>query len=134
MAGRGGQLMPLVLKSIAVVAATSVAFTLLLVVLIVGRGGFTPLLNAGVFGVVTLLGWVVGLTFGPLATVHLWQLRERGRIAALILFGYGCLYYLVGYVWLRTPEAPSTQIIAAAIAHLVPVLILASPQARRACS
>ena len=126
--------MPLLLKSLAIVAATSVAFTLLLVVLILGRGGFTALLNAGTFGVVTLLGWVVGLTFGPLATVYLWQLRERGRIAALILFGYGFLYYLAGYFWLRTSEAPSTQIIAAAIAHLVPVLILASPQARRACS
>ena len=126
--------MPLLLKSIAAVAATSVAFTLLLVILILGRGGFRPLLNAGVFGVVTLLGWVVGLTFGPLATVHLWQLRERGRIAALILFGYGFLYYLAGYFWLRALEASSTQILAATIAHLVPVLILASPQARRVCS
>ena len=126
--------MALVLKSIAAVAATSVAFTLLLVVVIVGRGGFRPLLNAGVFGVMTLLGWVVGLTFGPLATVHLWQLHERGRIAALILFGYGFLYYLAGYFWLRSPEASSAQIIAAACAHLVPVLLLASPQARRACS
>jgi hypothetical protein len=126
--------LPLLLKSIAAVAATSVAFTLLLVVLIIGRGGFTPLLNAGVFGVVTLLGWVVGLTFGPLATVQLWRLHERGRIAALILFGYGFLYYVAGYFWLRSPEASSTQIVAAAIAHLVPVLILASPQAKRACS
>ena len=126
--------MPLLLKSIAAVAATSVAFTLLLVVLILGRGGFTALLNAGVFGVVTLLGWVVGLTIGPLATMHLWQLRERGRLAALVLFGYGFLYYLAGYFWLRTLEAPSTQIVAAAVAHLVPLLILASPQARRACS
>jgi len=126
--------MTLLLKSIAVVAATSVAFTVALVVLIIGRGGFRPLLNAGVFGVVTLLGWVVGLTFGPLTTVHLWRLRQQGRIAGLILFGYGFLYYIAGYFWLRAPEAPSGQIIAAAIAHLIPMLILASPAAKRACS
>ena len=126
--------MPLLLKCLATVAATSVAFTVALVVLIIGRGGFRPLLNAGVFGVVTLLGWVVGLTFGPLATVGLWRLQQRGRIAGLILFGYGFLYYVAGYFWLRAPGAPSGQIIAAAIAHLVPLLILASPQARRVCS
>ena len=126
--------MPLLLKSIAAVAATSVVFTVALVALIIGRGGFRPLLHAGIFGVVTLLGWVVGLTFGPLTTVQLWQLRQRGRIAGLILFGYGFLYYVAGYLWLRSPEAQSGQIIAAAIAHLLPLLILASPQARRACS
>jgi hypothetical protein len=87
-----------------------------------------------VFGIVTLLGGVVGLTLGPMATVHLWRLRERGRIDALILFGYGFLYYVDGYFWLRSPEVQSSQIIAAGVAHLVPLLILASPQAKRACS
>ena len=126
--------MRLVLKTIAAIAASSVAFTAALIVLIVNRGGFPHLLNARFFGFVTLLGWVIGLTLGPLAAVQLWRLRQRGRLAALILFGYGLFYYVAGYFWLSTAEAQSGQIIAAAIAHAIPVLILASPQAKAACS
>jgi hypothetical protein len=124
----------LLLKCIAALAATSVAFTLALVVLVIGRGGFRPLLGAGVFGVATLLGWVVGLTFGPLTALGLWRLQERGRVAGLVLFGCGFLYYVAGYLWLRAPGASSVQILAAAGAHLLPLAILISPQARAACT
>jgi hypothetical protein len=126
--------MRLVLKSIALVAATSVALTVALAVLIISRGGLRSLLNADLLGMATILGWLVALLLGPFAAVQLWRLRQRGRIAALILFGYGFFYYLAGYFWLRSAEAPSGQIIVAAIAHAILVLILALPQARDACS
>jgi hypothetical protein len=126
--------MPMVLRGIAAIAAVSVLFTLVLIATIVGPRGVGPLMRAGPLGVMTIIGWVVTIVIGPYAAVQLWRLSHRGRIAGLSLFAFGAAYYLAGLFWLRAPDAQSGQIIAAAIAYAVPMLVLASPQARRACS
>ena len=126
--------MPIVLRAIAAIAGVSVLFTLVLIAAIVGPRGFGPLLAAGPLGLMTIAGWIVTLAVGPYAAVQLWYRRERGRIAGLILFGFGAAYYLAGFFWLRSPEARSAQIILAFAGYAVPLLILASPQARRACT
>lgn len=126
--------MHLVLKIIAATAAVSVVFTIWLIVMLVGPRGFGPLLNAGMLGVMTLLGWAVTLVLGPFAAFQLWRHRESGRVAGLVLFGFGVVYYVVGFFALRAPEADPGQIAAAAIAYALPVVILASPPARKACS
>ena len=125
--------MTLVLKSIAATAAVSVIFTIWLMLAIVSARGIRPLLGAGALGVLTLAGWVVTLVLGPLTTVRLWHLQESGRRAGLVFFSFGVVYYVAGFLWLRSPEAQSAQVIAAAIAYAVPAAILATPAARRAC-
>lgn len=126
--------MHLLLRIIAATAAVSVVFTIWLIAMLVIPRGFRPLLNAGALGIMTLLGWAVTLVLGPFAAVQLWRHRESGRRAGLVLFGLGVVYYGVGFFALRAPEAQPGQIAAAAIAYALPVVILASPPARKACS
>ena len=127
-------LMPLALRVIAATAAASLVLTIWLILQLVIPRGIRPLLESGPLGALTLVGWAVTLLVGPVATVQLWRLRRSGRLAALVLFGFGLLYYTAGLLWLRTPEALTGQIAVAMAAHAVPVAILASPAARRACS
>ena len=126
--------MPLVLRVIAATAAASLILTIWLILQLVVPRGIQPLLDSGPLGALTLLGWAVTLLVGPIAAVQLWRLRRSGRLAALIVFGFGLLYYTAGLLWLRTPEALTGHIAAAMVAHAVPVAILALPAARRACS
>ena len=127
-------IMPLVLRVIAATAAASLVLTIWLILRLVVPHGIQPLVYGGALGALTLVGWAVTLLVGPVAAVQLWRLRPSGRLAALILFGSGLLYYTAGLLWLRAPGALTGQIAAAMVAHAVPVVILASPAARRACS
>jgi|SRR5687768_3466704 apolipoprotein N-acyltransferase len=125
--------MPLLLRVIAATAAASVVFTIWLMLVVLSAGGHRQLFAAGALGALTAIGWVVTLTLGPLAAVQLWRLKESGRLAALAVFGFGLVYYIAGYFWLRTSSASSRQILAAVVAYAVPVVILALPAARRHC-
>jgi hypothetical protein len=73
---------------------------------------------------------VIALAVGPVAAVQLWRFRQSGRRAGIILFGYGLAYYLVGLVALRSPEASTRQIVAAATMFALPVVVLLLPRAR----
>ena len=126
--------MPILLRIVAAIAAVSVIFTIALIVMLVGPRGLRPLLETGPLGIFTLVGWVITLAAGPIAAVRLWQLRQSGRLAGLVLFGFGILYYVAGLIWLRAPEAQTTQILMAVAGYSVPFIILAVPAARRACS
>jgi len=96
-------------------------------------GGFRPLFATGMLGIATLLGWAVTLVLGPFVAVQLWRCRESGRRAGMILFGAGLAYYLIGYTALRTPEAQPDQVAVAAAMYALPLIVLASRQARRQC-
>jgi hypothetical protein len=124
----------LLLRAISATAAISIVLTIWLVLRLVGPRGFAPLAGAGPLGILTLVGWAITLAAGPIAVVQLWRLKESGRIAGLIMFGFGLVYYAVGFVWLRAPEAQTSQIVTAVLAHAVLVVILALPAARRACN
>jgi hypothetical protein len=84
----------------------------------------------GLLGGLTIVGWVIALVVGPVATVQLWRLRQSGRRAGIILFGYGLAYYLVGLLALRSPEASTRQIFAAATMFAVPLVVLPVPRTR----
>ena len=125
--------MPLLLRVVAATAAASLILTIWLILQLVIPRGIQPLLDTGPLGFLTLAGWAVTLLVGPVAAVQLWRLRRSGRIAALVVFGFGLLYYTVGLIWLRAPQALTGEIGVAMVAHAVPVAILALPAARRAC-
>ncbi len=125
--------MVLVLKVIAATAAISVIFTIWLVLLLLSTGRFPSLASAGALGIMTIVGWVVTLTLGPFTVVQLWRLKERGRLAGIGLFAFGTLYYAAGLMWLRSPEAPTAQIVIALAAYALPAILLSLPAARRAC-
>jgi apolipoprotein N-acyltransferase len=125
--------MPLVLRMIAATAAASLVLTIWLILQLVVPRGIQPLLDSGPLGALTLGGWAVTLLAGPVAAVQLWRLKESGRLAALAVFGFGLVYYIAGYFWLRSASASGRQILAAIVAHAIPVVILALPAARRHC-
>lgn len=126
--------MHLLLRVVAAIAAVSVVFTVTLIAMFVASRGISSMLQTGPLGIMTLIGWALTLTLGPIAAVQLWRHRESGRLAGLVIFAFGVVYYLAGFFWLGTPAAQSGQIIGAAIGHAVPLVILSLPQARRACS
>jgi len=119
-----------IVRVLAVLAALSVVTTLWFVASFVRAGGLRALLMSGLLGVLTLVGWIITLVIGPVAAVHLWKLRESGRRAGLLLFGYGLMYYVLGLLALRAPEASVWQIVAATTMFAVPFVVLLLPRTR----
>ena len=126
--------MKVTLRIVAVLAACSVVFTVWFVARFAAAGGIRSLVASGLLGILTLIGWIVTLTAGPFAAVQLWRYREGGRRAAMILFGYGLAYYVIGLFILRQPRAQVGRIVAAGAIYAVPLVVLAIPAARKACA
>lgn len=122
--------MRVIVRVLAVLAALSVVTTLWFVASFVRAGGLRALLMSGLLGVLTLVGWIITLVIGPVAAVQLWKLRESGRRAGLLLFGYGLMYYVLGLLALRAPEASVWQIVAATTMFAVPFVVLLLPRTR----
>jgi hypothetical protein len=122
--------MRFLIRIVAVVAAVSVLGTVWFVAGFVAAGGLRALLTSGLVGVLTIVGWVIALVVGPVATVQLWRFRQSGRRAGIVLFGYGLAYYLVGLIALRSPEASTRQIFAAAAMFGLPLVVLLLPRTR----
>jgi hypothetical protein len=122
--------MLLLIRIVAICAAVSVLGTLWFVAVFSARGGLSALFASGLLGVLTIFGWTVSLVMGPITAIQLWRLRESGRRAGIVLFGYGLGYYLVGLVVLRSPEASVPQIVFALALFALPLLVLLSPRTR----
>ena len=122
--------MRLLIRIVAVLAAVSVLGTVWFVAAFAAAGGLRALLTSGLLGGLTIVGWVIALIAGPVATVQLWKFRQSGRRAGIVLFGYGLGYYLVGLLALRSPEASSRQIFAAAGMFALPLVVLLLPRTR----
>ena len=125
--------MRILIRAIAVLAALSVAGTILFITTFAAAGGFRGV-TTSVLGLATVLGWAVTLICGPIAAVQLWRRRRSGRIAAIVMFGYGLTYYIAGLLWLRTADAPVAQILMAAVVFGIPLAILLLPQTRTTLS
>jgi hypothetical protein len=124
--------MRIVLRLIAVVAALSVIGTAMFI-LGFGMRGLQGVLASGLFGAITIAGWVTTFVAGSIAAVQLFRPRESGRIAALVLFGSMLLYYLVGLAAFREPYAPVLPIVIMCIPLAALVAVLLLPAAKRAC-
>jgi hypothetical protein len=122
------------IRIVAVFAAVSVLGTLWFVAAFAAAGGLRALLTSGVLGGLTIVGWVLALVVGPVAAVQLWRLRDSGRRAGIILFGYGLAYYVVGLLALRAPGASAWEIVGAAAVFALPLVVLLSPRTRSVLS
>ena len=125
--------MKVTLRIVAVLAAFSVVFTVWFVARFAAAGGIRSLVASELLGILTLVGWIVTLTAGPFAVVRLWRYREGGGRAAMILFGYGLAYYVIG-LFIRQPRAQVGRIVAAGAIYAIPLVVLAIPAARKACA
>src|SRR5918994_5457342 len=115
--------MRILIRIVAVLAAVSVLGTVWFVAAFAAAGGLRALPTAGLLGGLTIVGWVIALLVGPVAAVQLWRFRQSGRRAGIILFGYGLAYYVVGLLALRSPEASTRQIFAAATMFGLPLVV-----------
>jgi hypothetical protein len=122
--------MRLLIRSVAVLAAVSVLGTVWFVAAFAAAGGLRGLLTSGLLGGLTIVGWVITLVAGPVATVQLWRFRQSGRRAGIVLFGYSLAYYLLGWLALRSPEASTRQIVAAVTMFALPLVVLLLPRTR----
>lgn len=122
--------MRLLIRAVAALAAISVLGTVWFVAAFAAAGGLPALLPSGLLGGLTIVGWVIALVVGPVATVQLWRFRPSGRRAGIILFGYGLAYYLLGLLAIRSPEASTRQIFAAATMFALPLVVLLLPRTR----
>lgn len=125
--------MYVLLRIVAVLTAVSVVFTLRFIVAFVGVGGFRPLVDTGLLGTLTLLGWMLTVVLGPFVAIQLWRYKESGRLAAVILFGYALTYYVMGLLFLRKPGSDAFHIGIAITAYALILFVVLSPSARRIC-
>ena len=123
--------MRIVFRVIAGITAFSVAATLWIVAALAVAGEFQPLLQTGVLGVLTIVGWCMTLFAGPVLAVHLWRVTEVGRRIGVIFYGYAVFYYGAGLM-LRSSGASDGQVVAALVLCALPVLILLSPGTKAA--
>src|SRR4029453_8215376 len=111
------------LRAVAILAAVSVVGTAVFVAMFARGGGLSELLTARALGVMTLLGWGISLTAGPVAAIDLWRLRERGRRAGILFFGTSVAYYAVA-LFVKTPDAPVVPILSAMAVFAAPLVLL----------
>lgn len=114
--------------------ALSVVLTFAWVVRFAFNGVLTAIARSATFGVVTIGGWLVLLTAGPVASVQLWRLRRTGLFLTTILCAMAFTYYLAGLFFLRGPGAPLMPILEAIAINGLLLALLLSPAARRACT
>jgi hypothetical protein len=107
--------------------------TLALVLRFAREGGFQLLLQRGLFGYLTLLGWGISLILGPLASVQIWRFKPIGWLASALIYVYGAIYYLYGFAFIRNPTAYRNRIILAIGYHALCATILATKSARSTC-
>ena len=125
--------MIIVLRLLSVFIALNVALTIWAVVSLVRSEFLGTFLSSGL-GKLTLAGWVIVGVVGPFAAVQLWRLRESGRRAAIVCTAVGVLYYIVGSAMYRTPQASAAGLAFGILSAGVPLMILVSPRAKRACA
>lgn len=125
--------MVVLLRLIAILAAFAFAATVVIILWWFGPAGMLALLASGVFGIVTILSWIVTLVAGPIAAVRLLQLRPSGRVAAVVLFLSVLLYSVAALNAFRTAQMARGPITVVSIAVAALVIVLLSPAAQRAC-
>jgi hypothetical protein len=84
--------MRIILRIYGIVIGLAIIRTVFMVHSFSSTNSLRALLADGVFGVISVSGWILTLAMGPFAAVQLWRLRESGRRTSLFLAVYGLLY------------------------------------------
>ena len=122
-------LMRFLFRATSVLAAFSVVSTVQLVVALAIHGQLGAILTRNALGALTVTGWIICLTVGPVAVIQLWRYRNSGRQAGMVLFGYTVAYYLAG---IEAHGSQTPVLFSTAIAAL-PLCVLVSKPARTLC-
>lgn len=121
------------LRSIAVLTALAVVMTVALALQFLTKDRIGALLSIGVFGLLTLTGWLLTVLVGPFAVVQLWRLRPSGRRATALLAGFAVLYYGSGLLFFRGLATNLTAVIIVAGFNAAALTFLLSGPARAEC-
>jgi hypothetical protein len=112
----------------------AVILTALTVVRLAWLGALGVFFRSGALGLTTVTGWIVILTAGPVAAIQLWRLRRLGLFATSMLCVIACVYYVAGFLFLRSPDAPLAPILGAVVVNGAVLSVLLSSAARRRVS
>src|SRR5947208_14462616 len=123
--------MKIVLRVIAFVVGIAVTLTAVSVGQFAIGGALGSLIHTGVLGLATIAAWLILLTAGPVAAIQLWRLRRLGLFVTATLCGIAFTYYLIGLLFLREPEAPTSPIVEAIVINGLFLVLVLSPGARR---
>ena len=123
--------MKITLRVIAVYFAIAFVGSLLEVVRFAFSVSPAALRNLGIIGVLTLVGWALGIFIGPFAAIQLWRLKNIGRIAGAVLFGYVAVYGVLDAAYYGQVPLP---LLVKIVINAVGCAILLSPGARRVCT
>lgn len=121
------------LRVIAVLISLQIAHTVLFIWRMASLGGIGELSRGGVFGLTTILGWLLTLSVGPFAAVQLWRLRESGRRSSLLLSSFALAYYAAGLLFFRGSGAETARIAVPIVGNLLLSVLLVSSPVRRVC-
>jgi hypothetical protein len=126
--------MKILLRVLAILLGLVLITQVDVIVRMVLSGGLTALVHSGALGILTIAGWFLILSAGPLAVVQLWRLRRIGLFTTAALTGLALCYYLLGLLFLRSPGANVNSIVRAIIINAVMLTLLLLPRVRGACS
>ena len=123
--------MKITLRIIAVYFAIAFLGSLLEVVSFAPRVNANVLRSLGLIGVLTFVGWGLGIFVGPFAAIQLWRLKNIGRVAGIVLFAFVAVYGVLDAAYYAQLPVPLLVKICISIAGCV---ILLLPGARRICT
>ena len=137
VAGMGGvwrgPMIKFVLRGISVLTSLAVAMTVALFLQFVRTGRIGALLSIGVFGVLTLAGWILTVLVGPFAALQLWRLRPSGRRATAFLAACATIYYALGLLFYRGPGTKVAVVVFMVTCSAATLAFLLSGPARVLC-
>jgi hypothetical protein len=122
------------LRAVAVLLGLVIITQAYVIIRIAAGGGLTGLAHKGRLGILTMAGWLLILSAGPVAVIQLWRLRRIGLFITATLTGIACLYYLFGIFFFRSPSANVNVLARAVLINATTIVLLMLPPVRRACS
>lgn len=123
--------MKIVLRVIAVYFAVAFVATLLEVIRFASSVSPNALKQLGFIGMLTIAGWGLGILVGPFAAVQLWRLKNIGRWAGILLFGFVALSGILDAAYYGGMPLP---LLLKVCFNIVGCVILLLPAAHRVCT